>query len=568
VRLATRFRFSFLLLLPRESPAMNTCILAVCLATLSAAPVDTLVVCPVAFGPALAPWLAHRTAQGHRVAVVAGGLTTDALRDEIRRRARQGGLEYVVLVGDAVSAVRAGSPADELVVPTCLVPAKVTPRFGSELSIASDNGYADIDDDALPDLAVGRLAADTPDELARIVAKILAYERNADFGPWRRNVNLVAGLGGFGVLADAAIETAARRIIVTGVPASFTTHITYGNWRSPYCPNPLQFRGAVVESLSEGSLCWIYVGHAWPHRLADVEVPGGSYASLSRADMAHVRSRHSAPVACLLACYTGAFDRADDCLAEEMLRSPGGPVAIVGGSRVTMPYAMAVLGCELMDEFFSAQPTTLGRAFVRAKRRTMGAAAEGSTRQAVDAMAALLNPVDPRDELIEHLWLFNLLGDPLLRLRQPQAIRVGCPAEAARGETIEVSAAIPIAGQATLELVPRRDRLPGAAAARRQKFAVTAEVQAEFAETYRLANEPAMFCTTEHVTPGEVVLRFEIPASASGPCQCRLYVEGQDDCAAGAASVEIVGARTKSPAAAEQSAAAPLPTAAGASRAQ
>ena len=524
---------------------MNACLLAVCLATLSAAPVDTLVVCPAAFRPALAPWLAHRTAQGHRVALVPGGLTSDALRDAIRRQAQQGGLEYVLLVGDATAAGQPGGPADALSVPTCLIPAKVTPRFGSELSIASDNGFADIDDDALPELAVGRLAADTPDELARIVAKILAYERNADFGSWRRNVNLVAGLGGFGALADAAIETAARRIIVTGVPASFTTHITYGNWRSPYCPNPLQFRQAVVESLSEGSLCWIYVGHAWPHRLADVEVPGGSYVSLSRADMDDVHSRHGAPIACLLSCYTAAFDRADDCLAEEMLRAPGGPVAVVGGSRVTMPYAMAVLGCELMDEFFYAQPTTLGRALVRAKRRMLASPAEGSTRQAIDAMAALLNPVDPHDELIEHLWLFNLLGDPLLRLRQPQTIRVSCATQAARGETIEVSAVIPIAGQATLELVPRRDRLP-ATAPRRPKFAITAEVQAEFTETYRLANEPALFSTTERVTPGEVVLRFEVPARASGPCQCRLYVEGQDDCAAGAASVEIVAPRPKS----------------------
>ncbi len=321
----------------------------------------------------------------------------------------------------------AREPADALTVPTCLIPAKVTPRFGSELTIASDNGYADLDDDALPELAVGRLAADTPEELSRIVAKILAYERSSDFGLWRRNVNLVAGLGGFGPLADAAIEAAARRIIVTGVPASFTTHITYGNWRSPYCPNPLQFRQAVVESLSEGSLCWIYVGHAWPHRLADVDVPGGSYASISRADMPLVRSRHGAPIACLLACYTAAFDRPDDCLAEEMLRAPGGPVAVVGGSRVTMPYAMAVLGCELMEQFFGAQPATLGRALVEAKRRTLSTAGEGSARAAVDALAMLINPADPRDELIEHLWLFNLLGDPLLRLRQPRPIELSAP---------------------------------------------------------------------------------------------------------------------------------------------
>ena len=85
-----------------------------------------------------------------------------------------------------------------LTVPTWEVPAKVVARFGSEPTIASDNGYADLDGDALPDLAVGRLTADTPAELAGMVGKILAYERSVDFGPWRRNVNLMAGLGGFG----------------------------------------------------------------------------------------------------------------------------------------------------------------------------------------------------------------------------------------------------------------------------------------------------------------------------------------------------------------------------------
>ena len=67
-------------------------------------------------------------------------------------------------------------------------------------------------------------------------------------------------------------------------------------------------------------MCWIYVGHASPHRLADLEVPGDRFASLTAHDMAELRSRHGAPIACLLACYTTAFDRSADCLGEEMLR--------------------------------------------------------------------------------------------------------------------------------------------------------------------------------------------------------------------------------------------------------
>ena len=49
------------------------------------------------------------------------------------------------------------------------------------------------------------------------------------------------------------------------------------------------------------------------------------------------------------------------------------------------------------------------------------------------------------------------------------------------------------------------------AAPRRQTFAATAAMQAEFAETYRLANEPGLFRKTLPVEPGEAVLRFKFP---------------------------------------------------------
>jgi hypothetical protein len=68
-------------------------------------------------------------------------------------------------------------------------------------------------------------------------------------------------------------------------------------------------------------------------------------------------------------------------------------------------------------------------------------------------------------------------------------------------------------------------------------------MQAEFAETYRRANAPALARVTRHVAPGDAGLRLDVPAGALGPCQCLLYVEGQEDCAAGAADVEIVAHR-------------------------
>ena len=63
----------------------------------------------------------------------------------------------------------------------------------------------------------------------------------------------------------------------------------------------------------------------------------------------------------MLACYTAAFDQPQDCLAEELLKTEGGPVAVYGGSRVTMPYAMGVMGTAMMDEYFKTPPADAGR---------------------------------------------------------------------------------------------------------------------------------------------------------------------------------------------------------------
>jgi hypothetical protein len=54
-----------------------------------------------------------------------------------------------------------------------------------------------------------------------------------------------------------------------------------------------------------------------------------------------------------------------------LLKAEGGPVAVYGGSRVTMPYGMSVMGTALMEEYFGRGHATLGDAIMAAKRRMM-----------------------------------------------------------------------------------------------------------------------------------------------------------------------------------------------------
>ena len=516
-------------------------LLLLCLLSVEPAQVaDTVVVCPVVLREALAPWVAHRESQGHQLALVSSDGGADEIRDRIRAVADGGQLSHVVLVGDADPSAEYDQRVRDRCVPTFQVRARVNVKWGSEPWIGTDNPYGDLDGDRLPDVAVGRLTADTPGQLQSIVGKILAYEKSTDMRPWRRRVNFVAGVGGFGMLADMMLETAAKKIIRDGVPDAYETTMTYGSWRSPYCPDPRNFHLITQRRLDEGSLFWVYIGHGQRTLLDRVRTPAGTHHILGVRDAQRLNCEAGAPIALLLACYAGAFDDRHDCLAERMLSAPNGPVAVYCGSRVTMPYAMSVMAMGLMDEVFRQRTATLGDVVLHGKRRLVSADEESVNRRRLDALAATLSPApaDLAGEREEHVQLFNLIGDPLLRLRYPQEVAVATAEYGTSGQSLTVSIASPVKGRATVELVCRRDRLTFDPPSRTHFHNDDATLSA-MNEVYHRANDSRW--TVRSITVGEqpVTLDLDIPATAHGLSHVRVYVEGRDAFAAGATDVYL-----------------------------
>ena len=510
----------------------------ICLAAPTAAP-DVAVVCPDEFMEALAPWIAHRQQQGHRIAIVSNEGSPETIRRQIRELAQLGRLQSVLLVGD-VQGPLTNQAARRLCIPTYLCEAKVNLRWGSEPLIATDNWYADLDDDQVPDIAIGRLTADSADELTQMVRKILDYERRADFGVWRRRVNFVAGVGGLGTWTDAIIETVAKKLIADGIPAGYRTSMTYASWRSPFCPDPRAFAGVTRERLSEGSLFWVYMGHGRRQSLDLLQVPAGRHRIFDVRDVPQLACHKGSPIALFMACYTGAFDGAEDCLAEALLVAPNAPVAVIAGSRVTMPYAMAVMGVSLLDQCFVQRPETLGEALLAAKRQMVAAPPRASNRALLDLVASAFSPAP--DELaaerLEHLQLFNLLGDPLLRLKHPQVVEIAAPTHATAGQPLTIRGHSSIGGRCTIELVARRNRLT-IRPPQRPTYDPRPQALESMQATYQQANDRRYTSFETRIEPGAFELTLDVPRDAHGACHVRVFVEAAGRHALGAADVEV-----------------------------
>jgi hypothetical protein len=512
-------------------------------------PYDTLVIVAsnLARAPALERWVDYRTSQGHRLLVVQSQRFAASNRNFIQRiGGMHRSIKNLVLMGDAGDWTK--SPTELL--PTDHVRAEVNFMFGSEMEIATDNTYADLNGDATPELNVGRIVATDAQELQRYVDRVIQYESDSGDQQWRRRINLIAGLGGFGSVTDGLIESTAKQIITDKIPASYNTSVTYGSWQSPYCPDPRLFSQTAIERFNEGCLFWIYVGHGDRQRLDKVRVPEQRFDILDAESAVALNCKSGSPIAIFLACYTGAIDSSRDCLAEQMVKQSGGPVAVICGSRVTMPYAMSLLSIEMADEFFDGQCLTIGQLLRRAKLAMVSPkpiAADDKYRQMIHSMGQSLSPLPKQleAEKREHLHLVNLLGDPLLRLRRPSKVDLQIEGTASAGQTLQIKGVSSVAGQLTIELVYRRDRFR-VRPKRRRTFEPEDQKLADYQKTYRQAHDQVCVSKQLTITAGAFDTFIEVPTEVKGACEVRALVVGDASqntkCALGSRPVKIVKA--------------------------
>jgi hypothetical protein len=279
---------------------------------------------------------------------------------------------YVVLAGDGSYDYR-----DYLGKGDCLVPPVLVDT--SSGVTASDVALMTSDEQAVPDVAVGRIPATTPQALTAYVDKVRRYETAA--GEWRSRAVLVADKpGGGGDFTANSEELAAL------LPPSFSITKAYqGN---------LGFsatRTRLLAALSEGSLLVNYVGHGGFRQLGSD--PSSGLGLLQVEDVASLPATDHVPVVTMLTCTAGQFAvPGASSIAEALVQDPdAGAIAVLAPTSWELDYESMILGRAFVKALSETRTPVLGDAHVQTLAT---AAAKGGS------------PVTRRT--------YTLLGDPAL----------------------------------------------------------------------------------------------------------------------------------------------------------
>jgi hypothetical protein len=286
---------------------------------------------------------------------------------------------YVVLAGHGSFDYRDVQGVGDNLIPAMLV---ATP----DGLFSSDNWYADVEgDDGVPEIAIGRLPAQTSDELSTMIRRIKAYE-SADDDKWRKRVVLIADDEDDGGDFEAASEQVARLVpddyerIRLYLSETSTDEIRTTLFGTDHCDG----------LLDDGVFLLNYLGHGTLDRIGDEGI-------LMSSDLPGLTNANRLPIVFGMTCLLGHYSVPGlNCMATDLLRQPqGGAIATFAASGLSINYAAKDLNEYLFRSVFDV---------------------DGDVRLG-DAVQRALRLYRDNGGAIYLTQIYALMGDPALKLR-------------------------------------------------------------------------------------------------------------------------------------------------------
>jgi hypothetical protein len=321
-------------------------------------PAELLVISHPDFIDGVQPLVERRRAQGLTVSVVDvndlyakytfGVFDPEAIRQYIAYGVRELGTRYVLLVGGDTFDYRNYLGTNSIsFVPSIYVATGPYVKF-----VPADPKFADVDDDNVPDVAIGRFPVRTPAELALMVRKTLAYAAK----DYRRTAVFASDL------ADGHESFKATSIgLAAGLPAGWQSE-------SIHLDDTVlaTARERLIAAMNLGSAMVTFTGHSGPVKW--------TFSGLfDTTDAAALTNAGRPFVVVQWGCWNTYYvDPVNNYLVQSFLFSGDqGAVAVLGASTLTDSASERLLGGLLVPRM-AIPGTPIGQAVQDAKRQLAG----------------------------------------------------------------------------------------------------------------------------------------------------------------------------------------------------
>ncbi len=316
--------------------------------------------------------------------------------------------EYVLLIGDA------GLKEEKSVPPFFFQSYK----YGA---CASDFWYALVDDDEVPDYAIGRWPCTTNDELELLIDKRINYTKENLIGSWNNELLFIAGM-------EDVFKDQSENMIQRQVGKAFNANRIYIN---PASVGSRFFGGSdtLIYLLNKGITLGNFMGHGG----------GAVWADRSLFNSSHIQyldNLDRLPFLTSLTCFTGDFTDVTGIGEMLLLAGNGGAIGLWGASSVGWIKNDYLLAKPFYDVIFEPD-MTVGKAIQTAKIRYQ--ADQGNFDYLKSSM----------------LYSYNLIGDPTVSLPFPgESVLLNIDkTNPSPGDTVNLYGTLPYtSGEMTIQL--------------------------------------------------------------------------------------------------------------------
>ncbi len=242
----------------------------------------------------------------------------------------------------------------------------------------SDNHFADVNGDHIPEMSIGRIPAITAAEMQSFVNKVITYENSRTTG-WQKHVIMSADYpevqGNFP--ADSN-EVAAL------FPQGYTSDKIYLSELSIE-----NARGRIIDGINRGAVLFNYIGHAGIDQLSQDGL-------LTTSDVTLLNNKEKLPVMTAMTCLMGESSIPGyDTLGEELvLKQEGGTIAVFSPTGMSINKEAVILDKEFFRSYFLNQRKVLGAIILETLKNGK-----------INGVSGYM------------LDIYNIIGDPALRLK-------------------------------------------------------------------------------------------------------------------------------------------------------